>query len=73
MLDREQLGAAIVNGPVAVIHEAKRLGYCRGRFSNGMEVIAHRDGDWVSAPTFTMREERAFCRAWDTLPLLLLK
>ncbi len=71
MLNRDALRACLPAGPVAVIAEAKRLGYVRMRFNNGLEVLATKDGsDWVDHPCFTMRQAKEFNRAWATLPLL---
>lgn len=73
-LNRDAIRAKLGGGPVAVIIEARRLGYKRGRFSNGIEVIASADGsDWIHPPTHSMREFKAFSKAWNALPLLVMR
>lgn len=67
-LNRDALRAALPD-PVAVIHTAESLGYCRGRFDNGVDVITTPDADdWIMPPTCTMRQADRFWRAFDRLP-----
>jgi hypothetical protein len=69
MLNRDALRAKLSAGPVAVIEEANRLGYCRGLFESGLEVIATPDGkDYIHPPSYTMRQAHAFIRAMSLLP-----
>ena len=73
-LNRDAIRAKLGGGPMAVIIEAKRLGYKRGRFNNGIEVITSADGsDWIHPPTCSMREFKAFNKAWNALPLLVMR
>ena len=69
-IDREALRAKLPD-PIAVIREANRLGYSRGQFGNGLEVIAAADGsDYVAGPSFTMRQARDYMKARLLLPVV---
>lgn len=60
-----------MSGPVEVALSLPRLGYVRGRFENGLEVIATKDGgDWVAQPTYSMREADRYLRAWSMVPAI---
>ena len=73
-LNRDALRNALVtSGPLAVITAMNRLGYVRGRFDNGLEVIATPDGgDWTMAPLsyVTMRLADKWHAQWKRLPVV---
>ena len=69
-LNRDALRSKLKEGPAAVVNEARRLGYVRGRFDNGLEVIATPDcTDYIFAPSYTMRQSREFFAAWELMPV----
>lgn len=69
MLNRQALREALPGGPLEVLKAVNRLGYRRGVFENGLEVIADAKGDdWVGLPAFTMRQAPAFFRQWALVP-----
>lgn len=60
-----------MSGPVELAKSLPRLGYVRGRFNNGLEVIATKDGgDWIMQPSFSMRQADAYYREWEKLPVV---
>lgn len=73
-LNRDALRNALVTGgPLAVIAVINRLGYVRGRFDNGVEVISTRDGgDWTMPPMsyVTMRLADKWHAQWARLPVV---
>lgn len=71
-LDREALRRARKSGgALAVIAKCNLLGYVRGRFENGVDVIATPDAqDWVMFPPYTMREADRVIRQMDFMPVV---
>lgn len=68
-LDRNKLRLAAQMGGLHLLNTATRLGYRRGVFRNGLEVIATPDGaDWIQLPTGAMRMHPFFEAAWTVFP-----
>ena len=72
MIDRELLlERQRAEGPESVVRLAKKLGYKRGRFANGLEVIVTADGkDWIYPPMYSMRQATGFLREFARMPQL---
>ena len=67
-LDREALRNSMTD-LAQLVKTINRLGYRRGIFNNGLEVITTQDAsDWVAQPCLSMRQAEFWHRQWPMVP-----